>query len=123
MKKIVALLLALMMACSLIGVLAESAEVTGEWYLSAIDDGTGERKNPAEYTMEMVMVLNEDGTAASVISMFGDLSASTIKRNFGIKDFGNIIPGHGGVMDRMDSISFVTPLVYFMTVLLVKAFG
>ena len=61
--------------------------------------------------------------ALSVISMFGDLSASTIKRNFGIKDFGNIIPGHGGVMDRMDSISFVTPLVYFMTVLLVKAFG
>ena len=74
MKKIVALLLALMMACSLIGVLAESAEVTGEWYLSAIDDGTGERKNPAEYTMEMVMVLNEDGTAASVVSMFGDSS-------------------------------------------------
>ena len=72
MKKIVALLLALMMACSLIGVLAETAEVTGEWYLSAIDDGSGERKNPAEYTMEMVMVLNEDGTAASVISMFGE---------------------------------------------------
>ena len=61
--------------------------------------------------------------ALSVISMFGDLSASTIKRNFGIKDFGNIIPGHGGVMDRMDSISFVTPVVYFVTVLLVKAFG
>ncbi len=59
----------------------------------------------------------------SVISMFGDLSASTIKRNFGIKDFGNIIPGHGGIMDRMDSISFVTPVVYFVTVLLVRAFN
>ncbi len=59
----------------------------------------------------------------SVISMLGDLSASTIKRNFGIKDFGNIIPGHGGIMDRMDSISFVAPVVYFTTVILVKAFG
>ena len=47
-----------------------------------------------------------------VVSMFGDLIASTIKRNYGIKDFGNIIPGHGGIMDRMDSISFVAPFVY-----------
>lgn len=58
----------------------------------------------------------------SVISMFGDLSASIIKRNFGVKDFGNIMPGHGGIMDRMDSISFVTPTVYAVIMLLVKAF-
>ena len=48
----------------------------------------------------------------SVISMFGDLSASLIKRNHGIKDFGNIFPGHGGVMDRIDSCLFVLPALY-----------
>lgn len=48
----------------------------------------------------------------SVISMFGDLAASTIKRNFGIKDFGKLLPGHGGIMDRFDSILFVMPVLY-----------
>lgn len=47
----------------------------------------------------------------SVISMLGDLSASLLKRNFGIKDFGNIMPGHGGVMDRFDSCVFVLPVL------------
>ncbi len=47
----------------------------------------------------------------SVISMFGDLSASVLKRNFGVKDFGKIIPGHGGIMDRFDSFVFVLPLL------------
>lgn len=50
--------------------------------------------------------------AFSVLSMLGDLSASVIKRNFGVKDYGWIIPGHGGVMDRFDSIIFVFPAVY-----------
>ncbi|MCD7827568.1 MAG: phosphatidate cytidylyltransferase [Clostridiales bacterium] len=48
----------------------------------------------------------------SIISMFGDLSASIIKRNHGIKDFGKILPGHGGVMDRFDSCLFVLPSLY-----------
>lgn len=48
----------------------------------------------------------------SVMSIFGDLSASVIKRKHGIKDFGNILPGHGGVMDRFDSCFFVLPLLY-----------
>ncbi len=52
--------------------------------------------------------------ALSVISMLGDLSASVIKRNYGVKDFGRLIPAHGGVMDRFDSCLFVLPVLYFI---------
>ena len=48
----------------------------------------------------------------SIAGMFGDLAASTIKRNFGIKDFGNLLPGHGGIMDRFDSLLFIMPVLY-----------
>lgn len=51
--------------------------------------------------------------AAGLIGQFGDLFASTFKRWAGIKDFGNIFPGHGGIMDRLDSALFAAPLVYF----------
>jgi phosphatidate cytidylyltransferase len=49
----------------------------------------------------------------SVISQIGDLSASLIKRYIGIKDYGNIMPGHGGILDRFDSILFAAPVVYY----------
>lgn len=48
----------------------------------------------------------------SVLGMCGDLFASVIKRNVGIKDFSNLIPGHGGIMDRLDSILFIAPVLY-----------
>lgn len=50
----------------------------------------------------------------SILSIFGDLSFSLIKRHYKIKDFGNILPGHGGVLDRFDSVIFVSPLIYIM---------
>lgn len=58
------------------------------------------------------------GFLASVISQIGDLSASCIKRQYGVKDYGNIMPGHGGVMDRFDSVLFVAPFIYYVVSIL-----
>lgn len=55
----------------------------------------------------------------AVVSMVGDLAASAIKRNKGIKDYGKLIPGHGGIMDRFDSVIITAPIVYFMTMFLI----
>ncbi|ABY92941.1 phosphatidate cytidylyltransferase [Thermoanaerobacter thermohydrosulfuricus] len=54
------------------------------------------------------------GLLGSIIAQCGDLIASFIKRNCYIKDFGNTIPGHGGILDRFDSILFVSPFIYFI---------
>lgn len=50
---------------------------------------------------------------AALISQVGDLAASAIKRNHGIKDYGTLIPGHGGILDRFDSVLFTAPAIYF----------
>lgn len=54
------------------------------------------------------------GATCGVLSQLGDLCASVIKREHNIKDYGHIMPGHGGVMDRFDSIIFVAPAVYYL---------
>ena len=51
---------------------------------------------------------------AGLISMVGDLTASAIKRFFDIKDYGHLIPGHGGIMDRFDSMIITAPIIYFL---------
>ena len=48
----------------------------------------------------------------SILGMVGDISASYIKRAAGIKDYGNIMPGHGGVLDRFDSVLLIAPVFY-----------
>ncbi len=52
----------------------------------------------------------------AIIGILGDLCASVIKRQVGIKDYGNIMPGHGGVMDRFDSWVFVAPVLYIWNI-------
>lgn len=57
------------------------------------------------------------GCCGSVIAQFGDLAASAIKRNHDMKDYGKLIPGHGGILDRFDSILFTAPVVYLLVIL------
>ena len=58
------------------------------------------------------------GAAGGAISQVGDLAASAIKRNHNIKDYGKLIPGHGGILDRFDSVIFTAPIIYYLAVLL-----
>lgn len=60
------------------------------------------------------------GVICGVISQLGDWAASAVKRYAEIKDFGNIMPGHGGVLDRIDSMLFVAPMVYFYIIFVVR---
>lgn len=59
------------------------------------------------------LVLSVVLVVSAVISMYGDLFASAFKRHYDVKDFGNIMPGHGGVIDRFDSVLAVAPLFAF----------
>lgn len=72
------------------------------------------------YGGEFIWIMAMIGGVGAVISQVGDLAASAIKRNHDIKDYGKLIPGHGGIMDRFDSVIFTAPMVYFLVMLLLK---
>lgn len=59
------------------------------------------------------------GAVMSVMAQLGDLSASAVKRDCNVKDYGKIFPGHGGFMDRFDSVMFIAPFVYYFITLIV----
>ena len=69
---------------------------------------------PNTYYLSPIVVFIIAGVLGSIVNILGDLFESFIKRKVGIKDMGNILPGHGGVMDRIDGTAFVVILIYLL---------
>jgi phosphatidate cytidylyltransferase len=61
-----------------------------------------------------IIVLSCGAMLGALISMIGDLAASAIKRNNDIKDYGKLIPGHGGILDRFDSVIITAPIIFYL---------
>lgn len=61
-----------------------------------------------------IWILAGIAAVAALISMVGDLTASAIKRNYDIKDYGHLIPGHGGILDRFDSMIITAPILFYL---------
>ena len=72
---------------------------------------------------DMVWLFVLIGALGSIVSQIGDLAASAFKRNYEIKDYGNLIPGHGGILDRFDSVIFAAPMIYLLAQLLGRFLG
>lgn len=90
-----------------IGGLAGAA-LLGALYALAINKWGNASAEPVYYALICFV--------GGMISMVGDLAASAIKRNHEIKDYGKLIPGHGGILDRFDSVIFTAPVIYFLAV-------
>ena len=87
------------------------AALLGFLYALAINKWGGATAVPASYALICFV--------GGMISMVGDLAASAIKRNKDIKDYGTLIPGHGGILDRFDSVIFTAPIIYYLALALV----
>lgn len=61
-----------------------------------------------------IILLCLGACVGAIISMVGDLAASAIKRNYDIKDYGKLIPGHGGILDRFDSVIITAPIIFYL---------
>ena len=86
------------------------AALLGAIFAVAANKITGAGVNPAQYAV----ICGVGG----MISQIGDLAASAIKRNHDIKDYGKLIPGHGGILDRFDSVIFTAPIIYYLATFL-----
>lgn len=69
---------------------------------------------------EDIFILAAISAIGAIISMIGDLAASAVKRNYDIKDYGKLIPGHGGILDRFDSVIFTAPMLYYLARFLIR---
>lgn len=76
-------------------------------------------QNQMNLSTEYIFVLAGISAVGALISMVGDLAASAIKRNYNIKDYGKLIPGHGGILDRFDSVIFTAPIIYYLALYLI----
>lgn len=86
------------------------AALLGVLFALAMNQWGGAQANPLHYAIICA--------AGGMISQVGDLAASAIKRNHDIKDYGKLIPGHGGILDRFDSVIFTAPVIYYLAALL-----
>ena len=82
-----------------------------------MDDQPGvvmKEKSDSSMALAVRLLKEGRGVLCAPLSVLGDLFASIIKRQSGVKDFGHIMPGHGGIMDRFDSMMFVLPVLYIL---------
>lgn len=75
------------------------------------------------FAKDMIALCALLGVVGGAFSQAGDLTASAFKRKMGIKDYGNLIPGHGGIMDRFDSVIFVAPFVFYVCLIVLYIFN
>ena len=86
------------------------AALLGALYALAMNKWAGAAVSPVNFAIIC--------GAGGMISQVGDLCASAIKRNKDIKDYGKLIPGHGGILDRFDSVIFTAPIIYYLATML-----
>lgn len=70
--------------------------------------------------VNVLLLCGLTGFFGSFLAQIGDLAASSIKRQTGIKDYGNLMPGHGGVLDRFDSVILTAPVLYYIMLFLIQ---
>ena len=87
-------------------IFAEAAMLLLAWLYSLAADALG---HPIVVNYAAILIVTP---VLYVFSIVGDLSASVIKRQYKVKDYGSIMPGHGGIMDRFDSVLMVAPLIF-----------